>query len=135
MRKLLPVLIFTVLLLPNYVYALGLGDIHVDSTLNQKLDARINLVSAVPEDAEVMIIKLASQEEFLKAGIDRPHLLNSLKFKAVNENGQLFIKVTSSSPIREPSLNFLLDIDWPDGHMLRQYTVLLNPPVVSRTSE
>lgn len=131
-RKLLPALIFTAMLLPNYVYALGLGDIHVDSTLNQKLDARINLISAVPEDAEVMIIKLASQEEFLKAGIDRPHSLTSLKFKAVNENGQLFIKVTSSSPIREPSLNFLLDIDWPDGHMLRQYTVLLNPPVINR---
>ena len=117
-----------VLLLPLNTLALGLGGIQVNSTLNQGLDARIDLISAAPEDAEILIVKLASREAFIKAGLDRPHELGSLRFKTLLENDRAYISVTSPKPIREPSLSFLLEIDWPKGHLLRQYTVLLDPP-------
>lgn len=128
MRKLIFVLVFGVLVLPIHVFALGLGDIKVNSTLNQQLDARIDVLSAVPEDAEIMIVKLASREDFIKAGLDRPHELTSLKFKTLVEDGRVYITVKSPAPLREPSMAFLIELDWPQGHLLREYTLLLEPP-------
>ncbi len=129
MRKIIFALAFGALLLPDYGFTLGLGEIEVTTALNQELNAEIELLSAVPEDVETLIIKLASRDEFIRAGIDRPYLLNSLKFSAELRDGVPFIRVTSDKPIREPFLNFLIEIDWPKGHMLREYTILLDPPV------
>ncbi|MCK4675077.1 MAG: hypothetical protein KAT61_04120, partial [Gammaproteobacteria bacterium] len=128
-RKLLATLVAGALFLPHTGFTLGLGEIEVNSALNQKLNADIELLSALPEDAENLIIKLASRKEFSRAGLDRPYLLNDLRFKSEVINGVPHIKVSSGSPIREPFLNFLVEIDWPNGHMLREYTVLLDPPV------
>jgi pilus assembly protein FimV len=128
-RKLLGVIVAAALFLPDTGYTLGLGEIEVNSALNQKLNADIELLSATPEDAETIIVKLASRKEFSRAGLDRPYLLNDLRFKSVVINDVLYIKVSSGSPIREPFLNFLIEIDWPNGHLLREYTVLLDPPV------
>jgi len=128
-RKFISALAFGALLIPDYGFTLGMGEIEVNSALNQQLNARIELISSVPEDAETLIIKLASREEFSRAGLDRPYGLTSLRFKPFVEGGQLYIKVTSPKPIREPFLNFLIEVDWPKGHMLREYTILLDPPV------
>ena len=128
-RKLLGAIVAAALFLPETAYTLGLGEIEVSSALNQKLNANIEILSATPEDTETIIIKLASRKEFSRAGLDRPYLLNDLRFKSEIIDGVPHIKVTSSSPIREPFLNFLVEIDWPNGHLLREYTVLLDPPV------
>lgn len=128
-RKLLGAIIASALILPETAFTLGLGEIEVNSALNQKLKADIELLSATPEDTETIIVKLASRKEFTRAGLDRPYLLNDLRFKAENIEGVPHIIVTSGGPIREPFLNFLVEIDWPNGHLLREYTVLLDPPV------
>ena len=128
-RKLLTVLIAGVLFVPTTGFTLGLGEIEVNSALNQRLNAEIELLSAEPEDTENIIVKLASRKEFSRAGLDRPYLLNDLRFKSEIIDGVAHIKVSSGSPIREPFINFLIEIDWPNGHLLREYTVLLDPPV------
>jgi len=128
-RKLLGAVIAAALLIPSSGFTLGLGEIEVNSALNQKLNADIELLSAAPEDSETIIVKLASRKQFTRAGLDRPYLLNDLRFKTEMINGVPHIKVSSSGPIREPFLNFLVEIDWPNGHLLREYTVLLDPPV------
>ena len=128
-RKLLGAIVAAALFLPDTGYSLGLGEIEVNSALNQKLNADIELLSALPEDIETIIVKLASRKEFSRAGLDRPYLLNDLRFKSVVINDAPYINVSSGSPIREPFLNFLIEIDWPNGHLLREYTVLLDPPV------
>lgn len=129
MRKLIFALALAALL-PGQGFALGLGEIEVNSKLNQELDARINLLSAVPADAESMIVKLASQEEFTKANMDRPYSLKDLKFKTLVEDERVYITVSTPTPVREPSLSFLVELDWPKGHLIRQYTILLEPPAV-----
>ncbi|MBT8133423.1 MAG: hypothetical protein KJO03_02875, partial [Gammaproteobacteria bacterium] len=129
MRKLIFAAVFGALLIPDYGFTLGMGEIEVNSALNQQLDARIELLSAVPEDAESLIVKLASRDEFKRAGLDRPYILSNLRFKPYAEDGQVYIKVTTPKPVREPFLNFLIEVDWPQGHLLREYTVLLDPPV------
>jgi len=128
-RKLLAAIVAGALFLPETALTLGLGEIEVNSSLNQLLKADIELLSATPEDAETIIVKLASRKEFSRAGIDRPYLLNDLRFKSEVIEGVPHILVTSSTPIREPYLNFLVEVDWPNGHLLREYTVLLDPPV------
>ena len=129
MRKLIVALALWAILIPNNGFALGLGEIEVNSALNQKLSARIDLLSAAPEDAETLIIKLASREEFVRAGLDRPVVLTSLTFKTSVDGKQVYIDVLSAKPIREPFLNFLVEVDWPQGHLIREYTILLDPPV------
>ncbi len=135
MRKLIFALALGVILVPNQGFTLGLGEIEVNSSLNQKLAARIDLLSASPEDAESLIVKLASREEFTRAGLDRPMVLSSLKFKASVEGDQVYIDVLSPKPIREPFLNFLVEVDWPKGHLIREYTILLDPPVFMRKTQ
>lgn len=129
MVKFILIMMLGVMLSPNQGFALGLGDIQVNSTLNQRFDARINLLSVGPEEAEAMIVKLASREAFIKAGMDRPHELSSLKFGTLVEGKRVYITVVSPKPIIEPALNILLDVDWPNGHLIRHYTILLDPPV------
>ena len=128
-RKLLGAVIAATLFIPTSGFTLGLGEIEVNSALNQKLSADIELLSTTPDDSENIIVKLASRKDFTRAGLDRPYALNDLRFKAEIINGVPHIKVTSGSPIREPFLNFLVEVDWPNGHLLREYTVLLDPPV------
>lgn len=128
-RKLLGAVIAATFFMPTSGFTLGLGEIEVNSALNQKLSADIELLSTTPEDSENIIVRLASRKDFTRAGLDRPYALNDLRFKAEIINGVPHIKVSSGSPIREPFLNFLVEVDWPNGHLLREYTVLLDPPV------
>ncbi len=129
MRKLTLSLAVMAALTPARGYPLGLGEIELNSALNQELNAEIEVLSAAPEDAEQLIVKLADRDAFSRAGIDRPFLLQQLKFKVIEKNGEPLIKVYTTAPIREPYLNFLLEIDWPKGHLLREYTLLLDPPI------
>ena len=128
-RKLLAAVIAGALFVPATGFALGLGEIEVNSALNQRLNADIELLSADPEETEKIIVKLASRKEFSRAGLDRPYLLSDLRFKSTVVDGVTQINVSSGSPIREPFINFLIEVDWPKGHLLREYTILLDPPV------
>ncbi|HEY9052872.1 MAG TPA: FimV/HubP family polar landmark protein [Gammaproteobacteria bacterium] len=122
-------------LMPGRGYPLGLGEIELNSALNQELEAEIEVLSAEPEIAEQLIIKLASSEAFARAGIDRPFLLQQLKFKVITKGNTPYVMVYTQKPIREPFLSFLVEVDWPEGHLLREYTVLLDPPVYSGTAQ
>lgn len=111
------------------VYALGLGDIEVYSALNQPLDAEIEITSAKPGETDSLIVQLATEQAFLKAGVERPYLLSKIKFApAIKADGTPIIKVTSKNAVREPFLNFLVDVEWPRGRLVREYTILLDPP-------
>ncbi|MDZ7663266.1 FimV/HubP family polar landmark protein [Thiohalophilus sp.] len=113
-------------LLPMSVQALGFGNIKLNSALNEPLDARIDLISPTEADLESLTVKLASEGAFTRAGLDRPHFLSSLEFEVVEKEG--VIRVRSKQPIREPFVNFLVEFSWDNGRMLREYTMLLDPP-------
>jgi len=121
------------LLASNIAFTLGIGDIEVKSALSEPLNAEIKLFSVRPGEGENIRVVLASLKDFDKAGIDRPLELSYLKFKVVEKgDGNAYIKVYSERPIREPFLDFLVDIDWPSGRLLREYTILLDPPIFSQ---
>ncbi len=113
------------------VHALGLGDIEVLSELNQPLEAKIDVLSAQPSELEGMVIKLASQEAFARIGLERAQFLSQVKFSVERDaDNQPYIKVTSRESVREPFLDFLIDVTWPGGQLVREYTVLLDLPIV-----
>ena len=118
------------LLVPAGAWALGLGSIEVKSTLNEPLQARIQLSSLQGGDLDSMRIQLASARQFKRAGIQRPFQLSKLKFTAVEDGSGLgHINVTTREPVVEPFLNFLIEVTWPRGRIVREYTLLLDPPV------
>jgi len=111
------------------VFGLGLGDIDTSSALNERFKARIPLRSAEGEDTRNIKVSLASPEAFERAGIERTAYLGRLDFNVKESpDGNLYVEVTSTNPIKEPFLNFLLRLRWPDGQLMREYTVLLDPP-------
>ncbi len=114
---------------PLAVQALGFGGIKLKSSLNDKLNAEVSLLSATANDVQSLTINLATEEAFLRSGIDRTALLNKLKFKVKQRaNGDYYIHVTTTATVREPFMNFLLELNWKNGRMLREYTMLIDPP-------
>ncbi len=118
-----------VLLLSSEVWAIGLGDINLDSALNEPLRAEIELLSATPEELANLKVTLASADTFSRYGIDRPFFLQEIEFNVqpTGPNGAV-VQVRSRSPITEPFLTFLVEATWSSGRLLREYTVLLDPP-------
>ncbi len=115
-----------------YASALGLGEIKLNSALNQPLDAEIKLLQVRDLTEKEIIIGLASKEEFDRLGIDRPHYLTDLSFSVdLNTADGAVVKVRSLKPIREPFLDFIVQAQWPSGRLLREYTLLIDLPVFS----
>ena len=115
--------------------AIGLGDIRSSSHLNQPLNAKIELLSTSVQEAKQIKVRLASVDVFNRVGIERPDYLNSLRFTPTIQNGKPVILVSSTQAIKEPFLNFLLEVSWPKGQLLKEYTVLLDPPTLLQTSQ
>lgn len=121
--------LLTPLVTPVNAGALGIGDIRIRSNLNQSLLAEIPLVTSGSDSLSDIRINLAPPEAFARAGIERQFFLSKLAFKPVQKpDGSYVIQVTSREPITEPFLNFLLEVNWPQGHLLREFTALLDPP-------
>ncbi len=119
--------------LPLSVYAIGLGNIKTHSALNQNFKGEIQLLSVPRGELDTIRVKLASQEAFAKVGSQYLHILSQLKFEPVRrKNGSAVILVTSRDVIREPFLDFLVEVNWPNGRLVREYTVLLDPPLTTR---
>lgn len=108
--------------------ALGLGEITVHSALNQPFKADIALVDVGTLTQNDLSASLASADEFGRAGVERVFFLNDLKFTPILRGSRQMIRVTSGKPVNEPFLNFLVQLDQPNGRLLREYTVLIDPP-------
>ena len=111
--------------LSSHILALGLGEMELDSALNQPLSAEIKLIDKQGLTSSEIKPKLASAADFERAGIDRYQFLTQMKFSV---NGDRIL-ITTRDPVNEPFLNFLVELNWPAGRVLREYTVLLDPPV------
>ncbi len=127
----LRVFISAILLTPAAALGLGLGEIRLNSSLNEPLSAEIDLVAATPEELATLNAELASTEVFTRYGLDRPAWLSSLEFSVGRgQDGRSVLLVRSRDAISEPFVSFLIDVNWPRGRLLREYTVLLDPPAM-----
>ncbi|MBB1093068.1 hypothetical protein HUU61_17485 [Rhodopseudomonas palustris] len=121
-------------LVSTSVWSLGLGTLLSKSALNQPFHGEIPLYDVKADELDTVKVRLASAEEFAKAGAPRSQFLTVLQFQAKpNENGQPIIHVTSREPVREPFLDFLVEVVWPQGRLVKEYTILLDPPRAGTT--
>ena len=118
------------LLSPSLSWALGLGEIHLNSSLNEPMNAEIDLIAAAPDELAALRATLAGRDAFTRYGIDKPPFLNTLSFKVgKSKEGRDVLLVRSTEAIPEPFVTFLVEVNWARGRLMREYTVLLDPPV------
>ena len=121
--------ILVALLYTNSVMAVGLGDITVNSVLNEPLDAEIAISNVGDADQNLLRAELASAEAFAEAGVIRDYYLTQLNFYVgTNGDGEAVINVSSDVSVSKPYLNFLVELKWPAGLLIREYTLLLKLP-------
>ncbi len=129
MRNITKTLAVVSLLVPASAQPLGIGDIKLHSALNQKLNAEINLIVSADESASDIQVRLASPEKFDEAGVPWSYFLSQIKFNTVVQpNGSVLVKLSSKDALREPFLDFLLEVSWDKGNLYREFTVLIDPP-------
>lgn len=132
MKKILQatVLSASILLAPLSASALGLGQLQLKSKINEPLLAEIPIVSSDPGELERLQAKLASPETFLRVGLPLPdRTVSDLQFGlAYDAAGKPYIRVTSRSAVQIPMLTFLLEADWGEGRLVREYSVLVATP-------
>ncbi len=122
-------------LLPGLAQALGLGEIKLNSSLYEPLNAEIELVNVRDLESREILPSLAGSAEFKKAGVERYFHLSKMRFSIEERTGgKKVIRVTTKDVITEPFLNFLVEVHWPSGRMLREYTMLLDPPAFARAT-
>src|SRR3569623_1661351 len=110
--------------------ALGLGEIKLHSALNEPFNAEIQLFTDRPAELDGAVVRLAPQETIDHAGKDRQAVIGDLTFTVTpSGNGTAVVRVTKTQPRREPFLDFIVQLQWPAGRLLREYTVLLDPTV------
>jgi len=118
------------LLIPSLSWGLGLGEIHLNSALNEPMSAEIDLIAAGPEELAALRASLAPKDAFTRYGIERPPFLSTLTFKVgKSKDGRDVLLVRSTDSIPEPFVTFLVEVNWARGRLMREYTVLLDPPV------
>jgi len=118
------------LALPSAAFALGLGDIRLLSPLNAPLDAEVELVDVAPDEVNTVQAQLASRETFARYGLDWPAYLTGVQMRTVRTpDGRQMLKLKSTEAISEPFITLLVEVSWARGHLVREYTMLLDPPV------
>ncbi|MCX4188590.1 FimV family protein, partial [Methylophaga sp. OBS4] len=113
---------------PLTTQAFGLGKLELMSALNEPFKAEIDVTALKADEKENLQVRIASSDEFDKAGLERSILLSQFEFDIVDRQGKTRILVTSKRPIKEPFLDFLLTATAGQGRLIREYTVLLDPP-------
>jgi pilus assembly protein FimV len=131
MRSYLPRLVLTgALLSPATLFALGLGEIRLNSALNQPFDADIELIAPTADELASLKVGLANNDLFSRYGLERPAYLSNFDFSVSRaRDGRATIKVSSNRSVTEPFVTLLVEANWGRGRILREYTVLLDPPV------
>jgi pilus assembly protein FimV len=117
------------LVVPSAAFALGLGDIRLLSPLDQPLKAQIELLDASPDALQNLQVHIASRDTFAQYGLSWPQFLSGVHLKTVRSaDGREVVELTSDEPITDPVLTLLVEANWDRGHLIREYTVLLDPP-------
>jgi pilus assembly protein FimV len=114
-------------------WSLGLGQIEVKSALNQPLSAEIPVLSTQSGEADALVVRLAPPEALTRVGLPAPSgVAANLQFTVeTNSRGQTVIRVTTPGKVSDPFVTFLIEVDWGQGKILREYTLLLDPPTMA----
>jgi pilus assembly protein FimV len=117
------------------VLGVGLGEMTLGSYLNEPLNAQVDLLNVGGLHEDQIRVRLATNEDFQRMGVDRAYFLTSISFDVeIDDNGRARIMITSEDAVLEPYLDFIVEARWPSGRLLREYTVLVDPPVFDQSN-
>jgi hypothetical protein len=121
-------------LFPTLSFGLGLGDIQIESRLNQRLHARIEVVDVSDEEWQQIRARIAPRTLLSEASV-HPEILDSLNLRAIEDtNHRHFIEVTSTDALTEPLFDLPVAVSGPSLQVVRNYSVLLDPASVEDAS-
>ncbi len=125
------VVILTMLLssMATQVFALGLGTVSVESSLNQPLRVRIEILQLGDTLLQDVVVSIASTDDFERFNIERFPFLTNIRFSIDSTPQGNYVTLTTNQIVREPYLSFILDSRWPNGRLLSEHTILLDLPV------
>ena len=129
-RSIIRLCLFLIVLAPPCaLHAAGLGNLTLNSYLGQPFKAEIDLVAVRKEEIPSLVASLASRDTFRQANVDYAPFLFTFEISIENRaDGQPYIKIISPQRVVEPFLSMLIELNWSSGRLIREYTVLLDPP-------
>ena len=121
------------LLIAPAAWSLGLGRIQVQSALGEALRAEIDVTSITPEEAANLRVRVAPPDSYKAAGVDYNAVLPSTQVELLRRaDGRPYLKLTSSRGVQEPFVDVILEVNWSTGRLVREYTMLFDPPATAR---
>ena len=129
LRKIVVILTMLLCSMATQLYALGLGTVAVESSLNQPLRMRIELLQLGDTRLQDIRVSMASGADFERFNVQRDSFLSNIRFSVESTPQGNAVILTSAQLVREPYLSFILDTRWPNGRLLSEHTVLLDLPV------
>jgi pilus assembly protein FimV len=115
--------------LPFSAHSAGLGKLTVISGLGEPLRAEIDLVSTTPEELSSLSATIAPQETYAVQGMERRGIHSAIQIEVGKKpDGSPVLRLNTRQPVDDPFLDMLIQVDWATGRLLREYTVLLDPP-------
>lgn len=132
MRPLCRVLVAALTCLSMSAKAAGLGPIEVKSVLGQAFSAVAELQGLSDDDMLTAQARIASREEYEKAGLLAGSLSHELRViiddQGKGGKGKRWVRITSVAPINEPAFTVMVEFSWRGGRIVQKYPVLLDPP-------
>ncbi|MBI3349118.1 MAG: hypothetical protein HY020_18150 [Burkholderiales bacterium] len=109
-------------------HALGLGKLNVQSALGETMRAEIDVTSLTPEEAATLKVRVAPPESYRSTGVDYNPVLTSTQVQVSRQNGRTVLRVSSDRAVQEPFVDVILELTWSSGRLVREYTLLFDPP-------
>ncbi|HEV6964481.1 type IV pilus assembly protein FimV, partial [Roseateles sp.] len=109
-------------------HALGLGKLNVQSALGETMRAEIDVTSLSAEEAATLKVRVAPAEAYRATGVDFNPVLSSTQVQVVKRDGRTVLRVLSDRAVQEPFVDVILELTWSSGRLVREYTLLFDPP-------
>ncbi|NCT83933.1 MAG: hypothetical protein GXC94_12345, partial [Comamonadaceae bacterium] len=120
------------LLASGGVQALGLGKLNVQSALGETMRAEIDVTSLTAEEAATLKARIAPPDAYRASGVEYNPVLTSTQVQVVRNNGRTLLRVSSDRSVQEPFVDVILELSWSSGRLVREYTLLFDPPGLSK---
>jgi len=122
------------LLCASSTWALGLGRISVQSGLGETMRAEIDVTSITPEEAASLRVRVATADAYRSAGVDYNAALASAQVVVVRRpDGRSVLRVSNDRAVLEPFVELIVEATWASGRLVREYTMLFDPPIARAT--
>ncbi|WP_422015366.1 FimV/HubP family polar landmark protein [Roseateles sp.] len=109
-------------------HALGLGKLNVQSALGETMRAEIDVTSLTAEEAATLKVRVAPPESYRASGVEFNPVLASAQVQIARLNGRTVLRVSSDRAVQEPFVDVILELTWSSGRLVREYTLLFDPP-------